>query len=91
MKTNINLHTALRHCRTARHQHKISMEVQQRTLRRLLNSQGLEMESVTLNRWGSLMALRARIEREIKPTKDAMLAARWKLFRTKDDRPLATV
>lgn len=85
MKANLNLHTALTHCRTARRMGKISGEVQQRTLRRLLNAQGIEVENITATRWGRMMALRASIEREIKPKLDAIRKARYTLLRGNDN------
>lgn len=77
MKTNINLHTALTQCRTARRQGKISSEVQQRTLRRVCKTSGMEMEVITHDRWGQMMALRASIEREIAPKKETFRRTQW--------------
>jgi len=88
MRTNLNLHNALNHCRIARHQGKISAEVQQRTLRRLLRAQDIDMEVITLNRWGKLMALRTSIARELAPKIAKIQQARWEVFHFKEDAPM---
>jgi hypothetical protein len=90
MKTNINLHNAMWQCRIARHQGKISTETQQRTLRRLLRSQGVQMEPITLDRWGTLMAFRQQIEQEITPQLEAVRRARHELFHCKGETLPAT-
>jgi hypothetical protein len=77
MKTQINLHVALTQCRIARRQGKISSEIQQRILRRLCNANNLDIEPITHNRWGRMMALRASIEREIAPQKEAFRRTQW--------------
>ena len=83
----MNLHNALNQCRTARRHGKISSEVQQRTLRRLLRGNQDAPEVITLRRWGSLMALRAAIERDVAPKLEELRKARWAVLRFKDYAP----
>ena len=81
----MNLHNALQQCRTARRHGKISAEVQQRTLRRLLRGDPDAMETITLRRWGRLMSLRRSIEKDINTKVLALRKARHEIYGSRDD------
>lgn len=88
MNENINLFAVIRNMRIARKLGKISMETQQRVIRRL-------NPRPSILKWEGLMALRATIEKEIRPAKLAKMEAEKEAFQVSyavpARKPVATV
>ena len=81
----MKIENLIRQCRIERKLGRLSSDRQHRIMRKVGRIQDTPQQA----RWGHLMGVLRQIHREVAGKRNTLIRARWEVFRTKDDRPIA--